>query len=65
MLGNTTEEAIIAINEHTIKLAARASLPNGPEIDLPPGRFKVPSRCPALRRGTGISRSVPMRPGAC
>lgn len=54
MLGNTTDEAaIIAINEHTIKLASRASLPNGPEIDLPPGRFKVTLKVPgnAARNG--------------
>ena len=47
MLGNTTdEEAVIAINEQTIKLAAHASLPNGPEIDLPPGKFKVTLKVP-------------------
>jgi hypothetical protein len=47
MLGNTTdEEAVIAVNEHTIKLAARARLPDGPEIDLPPGKFKVTLKVP-------------------
>jgi hypothetical protein len=47
MLGNTTdEEAVVAINDQTIKLAARASLPDGPEIDLPPGKFKVALKVP-------------------
>ena len=47
MLGNTTdEEAVIAINEQTIKLAARASLRESPEIDLPPGKFKVTLKVP-------------------
>jgi hypothetical protein len=54
MLGNTTdEEAVITINEQTIKLAARAGrnladaadagrkAPDSPEIDLPPGKYKV------------------------
>jgi hypothetical protein len=54
MLGNTTdEEAVIAINERTIKLAARARLPDGPEIDLPPGKFKVTLKVPgsAVQKG--------------
>ena len=47
MLGNTTdEEAVIAINEQTIRLAAQAALPDGPQIDLPPGRFKVTLKVP-------------------
>ena len=47
MLGNTTdEEAVIAINEQTIRLAAKAALPDGPQIDLPPGRFKVTLKVP-------------------
>jgi hypothetical protein len=42
MLGNDTdEEAVITINEQTVKLAARAELPDSPRIDLPPGKFKV------------------------
>jgi hypothetical protein len=51
MLGNKTdEEAVITINEQTIALAARAGrdltnagrkLPDSPEIDLPPGKYKV------------------------
>jgi hypothetical protein len=42
MLGNETgEEAVITINEQIVKLAARAGLPDSPEIDLPPGKFKV------------------------
>ena len=54
MLGNDTdEEAVITINEQTIKLAARAGrnladaadagrkAPDSPEIDLPPGKYKV------------------------
>jgi hypothetical protein len=45
-LGNATdEEAVITINEQTIKLAARAGrkLTDDPEtvIDLPPGKFEV------------------------
>jgi hypothetical protein len=52
MLGNQTEEeAVITINEQTIKLAARAGnnltdaadagrkSPDSPEIDLPPGKL--------------------------
>ena len=46
-LGNTTdEEAVVAINEQTVTLAARAKLRDGPEIDLPPGRFKVTLKVP-------------------
>jgi hypothetical protein len=51
LLGNDTdEEAVITINEQTIKLAARAGRdlkdaprksPDSPKIDLPPGRYKV------------------------
>jgi len=51
MLGNQTdEEAVITINEQTIALAARAGrnlasverkLPDSPEINLPPGKYKV------------------------
>jgi hypothetical protein len=54
MLGNDTdEEAAVTINELTIKLAARAGSdltddsgtgrksPDSPEIDLPPGKYKV------------------------
>jgi hypothetical protein len=54
MLGNKTdEEAVITINEQTVKLAARAGdklansadaavkLPDSQKIDLPPGRYKV------------------------
>lgn len=47
-LGNAAdEEAVITINGQTIKLAARAGLklmgksPDSPEIDLPPGKYKV------------------------
>ena len=47
MLGNTTdEEAVIAINEQTIRLAAKAALRDGPQIDLAPGRFKVTLKVP-------------------
>jgi hypothetical protein len=46
-LGNETdEEAVITINEQTIKLAARAKLPDSPQIDLPPGKFKVTLKVP-------------------
>jgi hypothetical protein len=54
MLGNDTdEEAVITINGQTITLAARAGTnladaadakrksPDSPEIDLPPGKYKV------------------------
>ena len=52
LLGNATDEpAVITINAQTIKLAAQAGknimapgrdeLPDGPAIDLPPGRFKI------------------------
>ena len=51
MLGNATDEkAVITINEQTITLAARAGdnltddldgESKSPEIDLPPGKFKV------------------------
>jgi hypothetical protein len=54
MLGNATdEEAVITINEQTIKLTAGAGhnltdvpetgrkSPDSPEIDLPPGKYKV------------------------
>jgi hypothetical protein len=54
MLGNDTdEEAVITINQQTITLAARAGhgftdeadakrkSPDSPEIDLPPGKYRV------------------------
>ena len=46
IFGNETDEdAVITINEQAIELAARArrdlKLPVTPEIDLPPGRYKV------------------------
>jgi hypothetical protein len=51
MFGNQTDEdAVITINGETIALAARAGrklanagrkLPDSPEIDLPPGKYKV------------------------
>jgi hypothetical protein len=52
LLGNSTdEEAVITINEQTIKLAAHAELtdapktgrksPDSPEINLQPGKYKV------------------------
>ena len=57
LLGNATdEEAVITINEQTIKFAARAGdsltdkpgtvskSPGSQEINLPPGRFKITSR---------------------
>jgi len=64
-LGNATEEeAVITINAQTIHLAARAGLhlegeaetgaeSNGsPEIDLPPGKFKV-----TLKLASGAAHS--------
>ena len=42
MLANgTDEEAVFTIDEQTIKLAANAKLHNSPQVDLPPGKFKV------------------------
>jgi hypothetical protein len=52
LLGNSTnEEAVITINEQTIKVAARAELTDAPatgrkspesqEINLPRGKYKV------------------------
>ena len=63
LLGNATdEEAVITINEQTIKLAARAELtddpvtgrksPDSPEINLPPGRYKV-----ALKIASGAAQN--------
>ncbi|HTO85548.1 MAG TPA: hypothetical protein VMQ73_25235 [Methylomirabilota bacterium] len=62
MLGNTTdEEAVITINQQTIKLAARAGehlarsadeadeLPEGQKIDLPAGKYKVTLRLAGSR----------------
>jgi hypothetical protein len=41
-LGNATDgEAVVTINQQTIKLEAGAKLRDGPEIELPPGKFKV------------------------
>jgi hypothetical protein len=54
-LGNgTDEETVITINEKTIKLAARAgrNLADSPEIDLPPGKYKV-----ALRVANGAAQN--------
>jgi hypothetical protein len=64
-LGNATdEEAVITINEQTIKLAARAGghltddpatgrkSPDSPEIDLPPGKYKV-----TLKVASGAAQS--------
>ena len=59
LLGNDTdEEAVITINEQTIKLAARVELKDGlnsagrPEINLPPGRYKV-----SLKIGSGAAQN--------
>ncbi|MGQ0683201.1 hypothetical protein [Bradyrhizobium sp.] len=65
MLGNATdEEAVITINERTIKLAARAGSefidypeagrksPDSPEIDLLPGKYKV-----ALKVASGAAQN--------
>jgi hypothetical protein len=42
MLSNERdEEAVVTIDEQSIKLAARAKLADSPRIDLPPGKFKV------------------------
>jgi hypothetical protein len=48
MLGNTTDEAaVVTINGRTIKLAAvERHLTFDPEIDLPPGKFKVTFKVP-------------------
>jgi hypothetical protein len=59
LLGNDTdEEAVITINEQTIKLAARVELKDGlnspgrPEINLPPGSYKV-----SLKIGSGAAQN--------
>jgi hypothetical protein len=42
MLANDTdEEAVVTINRQTITLAARAKSSKSPQIDLPPGKYKV------------------------
>jgi hypothetical protein len=42
MFGNATdEEAVVTINQQTIKLAAEAKLAKSPQIDLPPGKYKI------------------------
>lgn len=42
MFGNATgEDTVITINKKTIKLAARADLRKSPQIELPPGKYKV------------------------
>ena len=53
LMRSTCKEAVIRINEQTIELAARAGrnltdaadagrkAPDSPEIDLPPGKYKV------------------------
>jgi hypothetical protein len=44
LLGNMTEsEAVVTINRQTIKVSAGAGSkgPNGPTIDLPPGKYKI------------------------
>jgi hypothetical protein len=42
MFGNAAdEEAVITINQQTIKLTARAKLQKSPQIDLPPGKYKI------------------------
>jgi hypothetical protein len=46
-LGNATDEdAVVAINEQTTSLSARAKTSDGPEIDLPPGKFRVTFKVP-------------------
>jgi hypothetical protein len=67
MLGNRTdEEAVITINEKTVKLAARAGddladsaadarkLPDSQKIDLPPGKYKVTLK---VARGAAQNRA--------
>jgi hypothetical protein len=55
MLGNTTdEEAVVTVNGRTISLAgAERHLKLDPEIDLPPGKFKVTLKVPgsAAKKG--------------
>lgn len=65
MIGNATDEAaVMTVNEQTITLAARAGdgvasatdpaskLPDGQNIDLPPGRYKV-----ALKIANGTAQN--------
>jgi hypothetical protein len=78
LLGNAAnEEAVITINEQTIKLAARAGLkltddpetgrksPDSQEINLQPGKYKVTLEVASDAAQTGSSRSLPARPGDC
>jgi hypothetical protein len=71
MFGNATDEAaVITINEQTIKLAAKAAHkliddpeaerePDSPEIDLPPGKYKV-----TLKVASGAAQSREFEVGA-
>jgi hypothetical protein len=61
MFGNTTdEEAVITVNQQTIKLAARAESRNSPQIDLPPGKYKVTLE---LARGAAQKREFEVAAG--
>jgi hypothetical protein len=58
MLGNfSDEEAVITINNRTFKVAAGVGRksPDGPKIDLPPGRYKYTFK---LKRGAAESEEV-------
>ena len=61
MFGNATdEEAVVTINRQTIKLPASAKLRNSPQIDLPPGKYKVTL---ALAGGAAKSREFEVAAG--
>jgi len=71
MLGNDTDEAaVIAINAQTIRLAAAPDVaeakrksPDSPEIDLPPGKYKVTLK---VASSAAQNREFEVaRPGAC
>ena len=61
MFGNATDEdAVITINQQTIKLAAGAKLRKSPQIDLPPGNYKVTL---AVASGTAKTREFEVAAG--
>ena len=45
------KKAVITVNDRTVKLAARTGPPRSPEIDLPPGKFKL-----TLKVASGVAR---------
>ena len=67
LFGNINPaEAAITFNNKTIKVAAGAGTkaPDGPTLDLPPGKYKYSIKLPASRRRATRSMSPPTKPGA-